>query len=113
MEKAPKIVILNQQLVREKLRQKKYDDVCLSSWGNLDEFIEFITSLQRRSISLPLKESVISTIFSILAFTLNPLPSVNIVRILLRESASGSGMRIRFSNRLSIAAEFYRSPAGA
>ena len=44
MEKAPKIVILNQQLVREKLRQKKYDDVCLSSWGHLDEFIEFITS---------------------------------------------------------------------
>lgn len=44
MEKTPNIVIFNQQLVREKLRQKKYDDVCLSSWGHLDEFIEFITS---------------------------------------------------------------------
>lgn len=38
------VVLLNQELVREKLRQKKYDDVCLSSWGRLDEFISFITS---------------------------------------------------------------------
>ena len=44
MKNTPKIVILNQQLVREKLRQKKYDDLCLSSWGHLDEFIQFITS---------------------------------------------------------------------
>jgi hypothetical protein len=44
MTNTPKIVILNQKLVREKLRQKKYDDVCLSSWGHLDEFIQFITS---------------------------------------------------------------------
>jgi len=44
MKNTPKIVILNQKLVREKLRQKKYDDVCLSSWGHLDEFIQFITS---------------------------------------------------------------------
>lgn len=40
----PNIVILNQELVREKLRQKKYDDVCLSSWGRLDEFVHFIIS---------------------------------------------------------------------
>lgn len=39
-----KVFILNQELVREKLRQKKFDDVCLSSWGHLDEFIQFITS---------------------------------------------------------------------
>jgi len=39
-----KVVILNQELVREKLRQKKYDDVCLSSWGRLDEFVHFIIS---------------------------------------------------------------------
>ena len=44
MENAPKIIILNQELVRKKLRQKKYDDVCLSSWGHLDEFIQFITA---------------------------------------------------------------------
>lgn len=44
MKKIPKTVILNQKLVREKLRQKKYDDVCLSSWGHLDEFIQFIAS---------------------------------------------------------------------
>jgi hypothetical protein len=44
MGKTPKILILNQELVREKLRQKKYDDVCLSSWGRLDQFIDFITS---------------------------------------------------------------------
>lgn len=44
MGKTPKIVILDQELVREKLRQKKYDEVCLSSWGRLDEFIQFITS---------------------------------------------------------------------
>ncbi len=39
-----KVVIFDQDLVREKLRQKKYDDVCLSSWGHLDEFIQFINS---------------------------------------------------------------------
>ena len=44
MESAPKTVILNQELVRQKLRQKRYDDVCLSSWGHLDELIEFITA---------------------------------------------------------------------
>jgi hypothetical protein len=44
MEKKRKTVILNQELVCEKLRQKKYDDVCLNSWGRLDEFIQFITS---------------------------------------------------------------------
>ena len=44
MKKIPKTVILNQELVRDKLRQKKYDDVCLSSWGHLDEFIQFIVS---------------------------------------------------------------------
>jgi len=44
MKKPYKVIILNQELVREKLRQKKYDDVCLSSWGHLDEFIHFITS---------------------------------------------------------------------
>ncbi len=44
MKNTPKIDILNQKLVREKLRQKKYDYVCLSSWGHLDEFIQFITS---------------------------------------------------------------------
>jgi hypothetical protein len=44
MENAPKIIILNQELVRKKLRQKKYDDVCLSSWGHLDEFIQFIAA---------------------------------------------------------------------
>jgi hypothetical protein len=44
MKKIPKTVILNQGLVRNKLRQKKYDDVCLSSWGHLDEFIQFIVS---------------------------------------------------------------------
>lgn len=44
MKKTPKIVILDQELVRKKLRQKKYDEVCLSSWGRLDEFIQFITS---------------------------------------------------------------------
>ena len=44
MKNTPKIVILNQELVRDKLRQKKYDEVCLSSWGHLDEFIQFITS---------------------------------------------------------------------
>lgn len=41
---AKQVVVLNQELVREKLRQKKFDDVCLSSWGHLDEFIQFITS---------------------------------------------------------------------
>jgi len=44
VKNTPLIVILNQELVREKLRQKKYDDVCLSSWGHLDEFVQFITS---------------------------------------------------------------------
>jgi hypothetical protein len=44
MEIVPKVVILNQELVREKLRQKKYDDVCLSAWGHLDEFVHFIIS---------------------------------------------------------------------
>lgn len=37
-----KVVILNQELVRKKLRQKKYDDLYLSSWGHLDEFVDFI-----------------------------------------------------------------------
>ncbi|MBW2647914.1 MAG: hypothetical protein JRE23_17425 [Deltaproteobacteria bacterium] len=45
MKKPSKVIVLNQDLVREKLRQKKFDDVCLSSWGHLDEFIQFITSL--------------------------------------------------------------------
>ena len=44
MKNTPPIVILNQELVREKLRLKKYDDVCLSGWGHLDEFIHFIIS---------------------------------------------------------------------
>ncbi len=44
MEIIPKVIILDQDLVRAKLRQKKYDDVCLSSWGHLDEFVQFITS---------------------------------------------------------------------
>ena len=44
MKKPTKVIVLNQNLVREKLRQKKFDDVCLSSWGHLDEFIQFITS---------------------------------------------------------------------
>ena len=44
MKKPFKVIVLNQNLVREKLRQKKFDDVCLSSWGHLDEFIQFITS---------------------------------------------------------------------
>jgi len=44
MEKPTKVILLNQDLVREKLRQKKFDDVSLSSWGNLDEFIHFIIS---------------------------------------------------------------------
>jgi len=44
MAKPTKVILLNQDLVREKLRQKKFDDVCLSSWGHLDEFIHFITS---------------------------------------------------------------------
>ena len=44
MEKPPKTVIYDQELVRKKLRQKNYDDVCLSSWGHLDEFVQFITS---------------------------------------------------------------------
>jgi hypothetical protein len=44
MKKPSKVIVLNQNLVREKLRQKKFDDVCLSSWGHLDEFIQFITS---------------------------------------------------------------------
>jgi len=44
MAKPTKVILLNQDLVREKLRQKKFDDVCLSSWGHLDEFIQFIIS---------------------------------------------------------------------
>ena len=44
MEIVPKVVTLNQELVREKLRQKKFDDVCLSAWGHLDEFVDFIIS---------------------------------------------------------------------
>jgi hypothetical protein len=44
MKNRPKVIILNQDLVRKKLRQKKYDDVCLSGWGHLDEFIHFIIS---------------------------------------------------------------------
>jgi hypothetical protein len=44
MHKPSKVILLNQNLVRDKLRQKKYDDVCLSSWGHLDEFIQFISS---------------------------------------------------------------------
>ena len=44
MKNTPKMIMLNQDLVRKKLRQKKYDDVCLSSWGRLDEFIQFINS---------------------------------------------------------------------
>ena len=44
MEKTLPIIILNQELVREKLRQKKYDDICLSGWGHLDEFVSFIIS---------------------------------------------------------------------
>jgi hypothetical protein len=44
MGKSRQTITLNQKLVREKLRQKKYDDVCLSSWGHLDEFVNFITS---------------------------------------------------------------------
>jgi hypothetical protein len=44
MEIVPKVIILNQALVREKLQQKKYDDVCLSAWGHLDEFVHFIIS---------------------------------------------------------------------
>ena len=45
MKITPKTIILNQDFVREKLRQKKYDEVCLSSWGRLDEFIQFISSV--------------------------------------------------------------------
>jgi len=44
MGNTPPVIILNQELVREKLRQKKYDDVCLSSWGHLDEFVSFIVT---------------------------------------------------------------------
>jgi len=44
MKKPTKVILLNQELVREKLQQKKFDDVSLSSWGHLDEFMTFITS---------------------------------------------------------------------
>ena len=44
MINAHKVLILNNKIVRERLRQKKYDDVCLTSWGGLDEFINFIIS---------------------------------------------------------------------
>jgi hypothetical protein len=42
MKNKPQIIYLNQEFVRQKLRQKKYDDVCLTSWGHLDEFVNFI-----------------------------------------------------------------------
>jgi predicted transposase YbfD/YdcC len=42
MKNEPKIIHLNQEFVRQKLRQKKYDDVCLTGWGHLDEFVHFI-----------------------------------------------------------------------
>jgi hypothetical protein len=42
MAETLKTVTLNQDLVRERLRQKKYDGVCISHWGHLDEFVEFI-----------------------------------------------------------------------
>lgn len=44
MKNEPKVIILNQELVRQKLQQKKYDDVCLSGWGHLDEFVYFLIS---------------------------------------------------------------------
>jgi len=42
MKNEPKVIILNQELVRQTLQQKKYDDVCLTGWGHLDEFVHFI-----------------------------------------------------------------------
>ena len=42
MAKTIKTITLNQDLVRERLRQKKYDEVCVSRWGRLDEFDEFV-----------------------------------------------------------------------
>jgi len=45
MKNDPKIIIRNQEIIRQKLRQKKYDDVCLSGWGHLDEFIQFIITV--------------------------------------------------------------------
>ncbi|OQX10718.1 MAG: hypothetical protein BWK80_45480 [Desulfobacteraceae bacterium IS3] len=50
-------MLLNQEPVREKLRQKKYDDISLSSWGRLDEFISFITSFGLFAISEILRKS--------------------------------------------------------
>jgi hypothetical protein len=44
MKKPSEAVVLNQDIVREKLRQKKFDDVCSGSWGHLDEFAQFIIS---------------------------------------------------------------------
>jgi hypothetical protein len=44
MQNEPKVIILNQELVRQKLRQKEYDDVCMSGWGHLDEFASFLIS---------------------------------------------------------------------
>lgn len=44
MQNEPKVIILNQDLVRQKLRQKQYDDVCLSCWGRVDEFTSFLIS---------------------------------------------------------------------
>ena len=44
MNDKPKIIFHNQEFIRQKLRQKKYDDVCLSGWGHLDEFVHFIIS---------------------------------------------------------------------
>ena len=32
MKNAHKVLILNNKIVRERLRQKKYDDVCLTPW---------------------------------------------------------------------------------
>lgn len=42
MKNKPKVIYLNQEFVRQKLQQKKYDDVCLTAWGRLDEFVHFI-----------------------------------------------------------------------
>ena len=74
---AKQVVVLNQELVREKLRQKKFDDVCLSSWGHLDEFIQFITSFGLLTMLAQLGVStgpsgIPVTMLSLLAF-LKPL----------------------------------------
>jgi hypothetical protein len=44
MKDKPKVIFLNQEFVRQKLQQKKYDDISLTGWGHLDEFIHFIIS---------------------------------------------------------------------